>query len=101
MQERKRQRAIMQDAGPGSDFFDDSEPAQGGEPVLVSHGTFAEELPVGGMTVAQVRSRFRDRLDIHPAAMALLGGHAVDDDTIVEQGQMLAFVRPAGEKGRS
>ncbi len=100
MQERKRQRATAQDFGPGSDFFGDSEPARGGETVLVSHGTFAEELPVGGMTVAQVRSRFRDRLSIHPQAMALLAGHAVDDDTIVEQGQVLTFVRPAGEKGQ-
>lgn len=99
MQERKRQRATAQIPGPGSDFFDDSLPPQGGEPVLVSHGTFAERLPVGGMTVAAVRSRFRDRLDIHPAAIALLGGHPVDDDTIVEQGLMLTFVRPAGEKG--
>ena len=100
MQERERQRAITRGSGPGSDFFGDSEPAQGGETVLVSHGTFAEELPVGGMTVAQVRSRFRDRLAIHPQAIALLGGHAVDDDTIVGQGQVLTFVRPAGEKGQ-
>lgn len=102
MQERERQRTrtVPPGAVPGSDFFDAAS-APAGDPVLVSHGTFAETLPVGGMTVEQVRTRFRDRLDIHPGAVAVLGGRPVDDGTVVRAGQVLSFVRPSGEKGRS
>jgi hypothetical protein len=66
----------------------------------VTHGPFAEQLPVSEMTVSQVRSRFRDRLDIHPEAMAMLDGSPVDDATTVRAGQTLMFIRQAGEKGR-
>jgi hypothetical protein len=83
---------------PGGDFFDDpaSEPGM----ATVTHGPFAEQLPVAEMTISQVRSRFQDRLDIHPQALAMLDGNPVDDDTTVRAGQTLMFIRQAGEKGR-
>jgi hypothetical protein len=68
--------------------------------VTVTHAPYMEQLPVAEMTVSQVRSRFRDRLDIHPEAMAVLDGNPVDDATTVRAGQTLTFVRQAGEKGR-
>ncbi len=67
--------------------------------VTVSHGVHAERLPAGNMTVGQIRAEFRDRLGIDPRSRAFLDGHEVEDDTIVEGGQMLSFVRKAGEKG--
>jgi hypothetical protein len=98
MQERQRQRIGPAGAPPGSGFFDD--PAAGAGMATVTHGPFAEQLPVAEMTVSQVRSRFRDRLDIHPEAMAMLDGSPVDDATTVRAGQTLMFIRQAGEKGR-
>jgi len=71
-QERHRQRIGPAGAGPGSDLFDD--PGAGTGSATVTHGPFAEVLPVAEMTISQVRSRFQDRLDIHPEAMAMLGG---------------------------
>jgi hypothetical protein len=66
----------------------------------VTHGPYAEVLPIAEMTVSQVRSRFRDRLDIHPEAMAMLDGNPVDDTTTVRAGQTLMFIRQSGEKGQ-
>ena len=98
MQEQQRQRIRQGGIGPGSGLFDDLGTAPG--MATVTHGPYAEVLPIAEMTVSQVRSRFRDRLDIHPEAMAMLDGNPVDDTTTVRAGQTLMFIRQAGEKGR-
>ena len=67
--------------------------------VTVASGPYAEQLPVANMTVGAVRARFRDRFDIDPRSQAVLGGHEVGDDIRVQPGQVLMFVRRAGEKG--
>ena len=103
MQERQRHRihpGQLSDPGPASGIFDDPFGDAAGGMATVSHGTYVEQLPVAQMTVGHVRSRFRDRMDIHPDAHALLDGDPVDEDTVVRTGQTLTFVRPAGEKGR-
>ena len=66
---------------------------------MVSHGPYMERLPVGNMTVGEIRLRFSDRLDIDPQSQAVVDGREVDDSTRVTIGQVLAFVRKAGEKG--
>jgi hypothetical protein len=68
-------------------------------PVMVAHGPYSERLPVGGMTVGEIRSRYRDRFDIDPRSHPVLDGHDVDNNTVVRAGQVLTFVRRAGEKG--
>jgi len=65
----------------------------------VTHGPYAESLPVAGMTVAEVRRRFQDRLDINPQATPFLDGTAADEETVIQAGQLLMFVRRSGEKG--
>jgi hypothetical protein len=99
MNERSRQAARISTGGgdPDSGFFDD--PNEGAGMASVSHGPYVEQLPVANLRVSQVRERFEDRLDIHPEAVALLDGEPVDDAATVRAGQMLAFIRPAGEKG--
>ena len=67
--------------------------------VSVSHGPYLEELPVANMTVSQIREHFGDRLDIDPQSQAVVDGQEVDDSTVVSNGQLLTFVRKAGEKG--
>ena len=53
------------------------------------------------MSVRDIRDSFRDRLDIHPEAVAFVDGDPVDDDTVIHEGQRLMFMRPSGEKGGS
>lgn len=67
--------------------------------VTVHHGLHTEQLPVANLTVGQIRSRFRDRLDIDPRSRAQIDGQDVSDDVVVRAGQMVMFVRQAGEKG--
>jgi hypothetical protein len=51
------------------------------------------------MTVQQIRERFGDRLDIDPQSQAIVDGNEVNESTVVRAGQLLTFVRKAGEKG--
>ncbi len=85
--------------GTGSIFADDEEDSP--QRVTVSSGPYAEHLPVGNMSVGEIRRRFRDRLDIDPRSVAVVDGHDVSDDTVVIAGQVLTFMHRAGEKGRS
>ena len=68
--------------------------------VMVSHGPYLERLPVASMSVGEIRARFGDRLDIDPQSQAVIDGQEADENTIVQVGQHIAFVRKAGEKGR-
>ncbi|HEY2952916.1 MAG TPA: hypothetical protein VGK40_10050, partial [Verrucomicrobiae bacterium] len=67
--------------------------------VTVASGPYAEQLPVGNMTVGEIRRRFRDRFDIDPRAHAVVNGNDVDDQTVVRGGETLYFATRAGEKG--
>jgi len=98
MQEQRRPSLQPTGAGSGAaGIWDDA----GAEPGLatVAHGPYAEQLPVARMSVADVRARFGDRLDIDPGAVALLDGREAGEGDRVEPGQYLMFVRRAGEKG--
>jgi len=99
MEKRKTTRRPAE-AGPGSDLFGElgGSPPDGGLATVI-HGTYAEALPVAQMSIAQVRRRFGDLLDIHPQATAVLDGVPVGEDATVRAGQSLMFVRRAGEKG--
>jgi hypothetical protein len=67
--------------------------------VTVSHWPYCERLPVGEMTVGEIRRRYADRFDIDPQSVATLDGNEADAETVVAAGQTLMFVRRAGEKG--
>ncbi len=97
MRERKSEHRPLVDPGTGDGFFDDAGTTTG--TVVVSHGPYRETLPAAEMTIRDVRRRFRDHLDIHPQAVAMLDGEEVDDATRLRAGQMLMFIRPSGEKG--
>lgn len=83
--------------GPGPSVFDAQD--GGGQMATVTHGPYAEELPVAGITVAQIRTRFRDRLDLDPEATAVIDGNDAGEDATLRSGQLLMFMRRAGEKG--
>lgn len=80
------------------DFAADTAVATEGQ-VEVIHGVYAHSLPLSGMTVGQARTELADRMNIDPESMAVVDGHEVADDTILGEGQVLNFVRHAGEKG--
>ena len=75
-------------------------PREATSTATVAHGPYAEQLPVAGLTVGQIRSRYRDRFDIDPDSEAVLDGDPVRDDEILGPDQVLTFIRKAGEKGR-
>ena len=77
--------------------------ADGDPSVIVSSGLYHERLPLANTAVAEIRRRFGDRFDIDPNAVAVIDGEPVDDEagTRVRSGQLVAFVRPSGEKGAS
>lgn len=68
--------------------------------VTVSHWPYCERLPVANMSVGEIRRRYSERFDIDPRSQPTVDGNEADGDTIVGSGQMLMFVRRAGEKGR-
>ena len=97
MRERDRPKNVIGGGGPSGlgDLF----PAQGAGTATVAHGPYAEQLPVGGMSVGEVRARYRDRFDIDPRSQAILDGSPIGDETRVRAGQVLTFIHRAGEKG--
>ena len=75
--------------------------ATGDLSATVSAGVYCERLPVGNMSVGEIRATYRDRFDLDPTSQAVIDGTPVDDDTVVAPGVLLAFVNKAGEKGRA
>jgi hypothetical protein len=78
-------------------LFDEPEDLSG--QVIVSSGPYGEALPVAGMTVGQVRQRFSSRFDIAPGSQGEVNGQDVSEDTVLREGQVLAFTYRSGEKG--
>jgi hypothetical protein len=85
--------------GGASSLFDQAPDCQ--LPVSVSCGPYAEQLPVGNMSIGEIRRRFRDRFDLDPNSQAVLDGHNAGDDVVVRPGQALMFTHHGGEKGQA
>jgi hypothetical protein len=67
--------------------------------VDVIYGVYAHSLPLAGLTVLQARTELEERMNIDPEALTVVDGVEVQADTILKEGQVLNFVRHAGEKG--
>jgi hypothetical protein len=96
--ERLRPVPALRPTGGG--FFDDppsDDPAAGVARVVA--GVYAQDMPVAGMTVGEIRARHGQRLDVPPGAVGYIGGAPVGDDTVVRAGQSLSFIRHSGSKG--
>lgn len=99
MSERQMTHERPGGRGTGPSVWDGQDPSA--VMATVSHAPYSEDLPVAGMTVAQIRTRFRDRFDLHPAAIPVIDGHDAEEDTTLLAGQLLTFIRRSGEKGRA
>ena len=67
--------------------------------VKVIYGVHAIEATLAGRTVLSVREALAQPLNISPRAVALVNGQEVDSTHVLGQGELLEFVRYAGEKG--
>jgi hypothetical protein len=87
--------------GSGPARTDDFEPVE--QPLAgnigVIHGIYTHSVPLAGITVRRARAELSERLNIAPDALALVDGNEVGDDFILVAGQVLNFVKDAGEKG--
>ena len=100
----ERQRDDRVGFGPGhggDDFESGSATAVAEGRVEVVHGVYAHSLPLVGMTIGQARAELAERMNIDPAAIAVVDGTPVAEDAVLTEGQVLTFVKHAGEKGRS
>ena len=92
------QEKVLTGAEPEGDDFAVATATRSGR-VDVIHGVYAHSLPLAGLTVRQARLELEDRMNIDPEAVAVVDGTEAAEDTVLNQGQVLNFVTPAGEKG--
>lgn len=68
--------------------------------VLVQHGIHSGHFPVAGLRVRDIRQTLSHLLNIDPQAVAVVNGHVVPEDTIVQENvNLLSFVKPSAIKG--
>jgi hypothetical protein len=96
--ERERHDGFSTGPSPFSDDFS-ATATIGDRHVEVIHGIYAHSLPLVGMSVGEARGELQERMRIDPESVAVVDGIEVDDNTVLREGQVLNFVRPAGEKG--
>ena len=98
--ERERVGDFSTGPDPISDEFAATTVAATQGSVDVIHGVYAHSLPLAGMTVRDARQELEDRMNIDPEAIPVVDGREADEDTLLAEGQVLNFVKHAGEKGR-
>lgn len=67
--------------------------------VRILYGVHALEASLAGRTVSSVREALAQPLNISPRAVALVNGQEVEGSHVLGSGEVLEFVRYAGEKG--
>ena len=96
LEQTKNEQQVQIGPAPFSDEF--QKPQSEGR-VEVVHGLSNHSLPFVGMTAGQAKSELADLFHIDPNAQAIVDGHEVGDDVILQEGQVLTFLLTAGEKG--
>ena len=67
--------------------------------VSIKHGVNSLTLDLAGQTVGAIRDRVEDVLNLGANEEARVNGLPATDETVVQEGQTLEFVKVAGEKG--
>lgn len=67
--------------------------------VRVIAGADVQDMDLAGRRVADARAVAQALFGVHPAAVALVGGRRVTEEHVLGDGQMLEFVKYAGQKG--
>lgn len=74
-------------------------PTRTQETVKIIYGVHSLEVDIAGRSVAEVRDSLKQALNIGPRAIAIVDGREVMESHILQTGEILEFVRLAGEKG--
>lgn len=74
-------------------------PTRTQETVKIIYGVHSLEVDIAGRSVAEVRDSLKQALNIGPRAIAIVDGREVMESHILQSGEILEFVRLAGEKG--
>jgi hypothetical protein len=74
-------------------------PTRTQETVRVIYGVHSLDVNIAGRSIGEVRAALRQALNIGPQAVAVVDGREVLESYILQVGQILEFVRLAGEKG--
>jgi hypothetical protein len=100
VRQRRRQLHLIPDLETPSTTFGGTGSESPAASVLVSSGIHRGHYPIAGLTVRAARRLLASHLSIDPAAVAVINGQIVDDDTVLnaEQG-LLSFVKPSSLKG--
>ena len=61
--------------------------------VSVKHGTDVETAEVVGMTVGEVKEQYQVYWNIAPEAVAIVNGHEVAEDVVLNDGDKIEFVK--------
>jgi len=71
----------------------------GGTNTLISGPSRLTGQALTGLTVAQVRAKFGDALNIPAKATVTVNGVAVPDTQVLVDGEEIVFAKPLGQKG--
>lgn len=74
-------------------------PTRTQEMVRVIYGVHSLEANIAGRSVGEIRTVLKQALNIGPQAVAVVDGREILESYILQAGQILEFVRLAGEKG--
>lgn len=74
-------------------------PARTQEAVRVIYGVHSIEANIAGRSVGEIRTALKQALNIGPQAVAVVDGREILESYMLQAGQVLEFVRLAGEKG--
>ncbi|HEY4719997.1 MAG TPA: hypothetical protein VFF51_06920 [Candidatus Methylomirabilis sp.] len=69
------------------------------ETVRVIYGVHSLDVNIAGRSVTEVRTTLRQALNIAPQAVAIVDGREILESHVLQPGEVLEFVRLAGEKG--
>ena len=88
-------REVPRSGPPGSE----EEPQGATTDVQVIWGAMAQQMALAGMTVGDAQALLQQAFNLAPEVTALVDGRLARGDHRLASGQVLEFVRPAGEKG--
>lgn len=67
--------------------------------VVVVYGRYAFNMPFVGMTVSQARRIMEEEIDLDPETEAVVDGEIADPSQVIQEDQILLFVKNSGEIG--
>jgi hypothetical protein len=68
--------------------------------VKVSSGANTQDMELAGKTIAEVKQELKDVLNISDDANAVISGDNVETTYVLQNGDVLEFIKKSGDKGR-